>query len=556
MNPISSFDIFDTCLVRKCGTPTSLFDLLANEAFNTSVSDDVKHGFILSRLNADYNNTNPRKNLNEIYANLDFHHPALLPIDKLVEKELQLEESMLSPVFSTFSIINNLRTKGHHIIFISDMYLPSKFIKKRLIDEQFWKDGDTLYVSNEIGLTKYDGSLFKHIAETENIKYQQWHHYGDNKHSDFIVPSALGIKCTLLQFNYSPYQKKWAETTVELQSRTGQLLAGLSRSVSLSEPVSDQHNIVLDIIAPLLVTFVCRIFSHAREHGIKHLYFCARDAQTAYFVAQHLNSAFPDVYVHYLYISQQALYTGDDGIKLVFFAHVGLASITERSAIVDIRSTGKSLKYINTLLTQHNYQPVYGYFLEMFCNGTATPDMPPYYCEIDYVYNRMNGNALSQSISAHWPLLEMFFSPHNDKKTAGYKVIDGVPQPFFSETNDGSECNMKDIDHVISIRKRLLEKYIKSFLSLKLHKCPDLCFNLFVIPTLAQFFHTPNRQYLKPLTSFYVRNEFSLKLEPYVEHMNFFSILHKKKGMAWRRASMIYSLPEWLGKLLYGNKSI
>ncbi len=553
MISISSFDVFDTCLVRKCGTPTALFDLLASEAFTSPVTDDVRHGFILSRLHADFDNPDPRKNLKTIYSSLSFQHPSLLPIEQLLKKELQLEKDMLSPVQSTLSLIKNLREQGHHIIFISDMYLPAAFLHECLADLGYWIDGDSLYVSNEVGMTKYDGSLYKHIAKKESIDYHHWHHYGDNPHSDFSMPTSLGIKSTLLQFDYSPYQKLWTNNLPALQTRTGQLMAGLSRSVGLSEPPYEQSNIVLDIIAPLLVSFVCRIFTHASQHGIRHLFFCARDAQAAYFIAQRMERIFPDVKSHYLYISQQALYEGDETSKMAYYTYVGLASQTETSAIIDIRSTGKSLQYINDLFKRHNYQPIYGYFLEMFCNGNYISNMPPYHCEIDFLYNRMNGNHFTRSLSAHWPLLEMFFSPHSDKKTAGYRIVDGIPQPFFAETSDGAECKIQDIDRVISERKKLLTKYTDTFLILKLDRCADFCFQQIAIPTLAQFFSNPNRQYLKPLTSFYIRNEYSLKLEPYVEHLSIFSFFRKKKGMAWRKASRIFSIPGWLGKFLFAE---
>lgn len=546
----SSFDIFDTCLVRKCGTPTALFDLLADEVFSSPVSDEVKHGFILSRLQADYSNPNPKKNIKDIYSNLKFQHPSLLPTEQLIDKELQLERNMLSPVQSTLSLIETHREKGHHIIFISDMYLPSVFLHERLSDFGYWKDGDSIYVSNEVGMTKFDGRLYNHIAEKEKLDYRYWQHFGDNPHSDFSMPSSLGINSTLLHFDYSPYQKIWATHLPELQTRTGQLMAGLSRSVELSEPTYEQSRIVLDIIAPLLVSFVCRILTHASQHGIRHLFFCARDAKAAFLIAQRMEKIFPNVKSHYLYISQQALYEGDETSQIAYFTHIGLASQTMTSAIVDIRSTGKSLKYINDLFKRNNYQPIYGYFLEMFCNGKLSPNMPPYHCEIDFIYNRMNGNQLTQSLSTHWPLLEMFFSPHDDKKTGGYNIVDGVPQPFFAETSDGAECKILNIDQVISERNKLLTKYTDAFLALKLDKYADYCFHQIAIPTLAQFFTNPNRQYLKPLTTFYIRNEYSLKLEPYVEHLSILSFFKKKKGMAWRNASKIYSMPEWLIKLL------
>ena len=191
MNLTSSFDIFDTCLIRSCGSASAMFDILSLEAFTKPVSDDIRHGFILARINAESHNS-----LQLIYDNLNFSHEHLLPTEKLIENELLLEDMLLNPVKRTLDLINRCRKKGHRIIFISDMYLPSSFLCKQLEKHGFWRDGDTLFVSNEVNKTKSTGELFKYIAKKENLNIKKWHHYGDNLRSDVIVPHKLGIKTT------------------------------------------------------------------------------------------------------------------------------------------------------------------------------------------------------------------------------------------------------------------------------------------------------------------------------------------------------------------------
>lgn len=43
---ISSFDIFDTCLLRKCGTPDNFFDVFSLRVFNGEVEEWVRQEFV------------------------------------------------------------------------------------------------------------------------------------------------------------------------------------------------------------------------------------------------------------------------------------------------------------------------------------------------------------------------------------------------------------------------------------------------------------------------------------------------------------------------------
>lgn len=50
---VSSFDIFDTCLVRKCGDAKNVLELLAEHAFVKSVSSETKRAFVSARIEAE-----------------------------------------------------------------------------------------------------------------------------------------------------------------------------------------------------------------------------------------------------------------------------------------------------------------------------------------------------------------------------------------------------------------------------------------------------------------------------------------------------------------------
>lgn len=546
MIKISSFDIFDTCLIRSCGTASAMYDILSTAVFHKPVSDDIRHGFIIARTNAEVHDS-----LQSIYNNLEFSHPHLLPTKELIEKELSIEDSLLNPVCSTLALVNLCREKGHRILFISDMYLPGSFLQEQLKKHGFWKEEDTLFVSNEVKRTKSSGELFKYIANKKNILYKNWHHYGDNLKSDVLIPRKLGIKCTPIQTGYSLFPQKWMNSIICPQFQLGQTMAGLSRSIALSEKNCPHKAITLDIIAPLLVSFVCRIINHAKTNGINHLFFLARDSKTVYEIANQIIHAYSNIAVHYIYISRQALYESPEGSIISYFENIGLASHTDSVAIVDMRTTGKSLKYINDLLQKHRYNPVYGYFFEMFCTGTALANMPPYYCEINSVYNNL-ANIPTRALSSQGILLEMFFTIHEESKTIGYTSSQtGQIEPIFSDSPDEEDCLIDNKDQIIHIRKRLIYRYTESFIKLHLHEHADDCMNQIALPTLSHFLIHPEKDYLAALTDFHVRNEYTSQLQPFIEKLSILDLLRRKKGLSWHKGSMAWTLPSWLYRLHY-----
>ena len=194
---ISSFDIFDTCLVRKCGTPENFFDVFSLRAFNHEPEEWARQEFVAARKLAERNlgEKNPYYSLQDIWHDFDWSHPFLKSKKELCQLEQEVEREMLVPVLSMRDKVNERRKNGDKIIFISDMYLPSTFLIDILHNHGFYQDGDSLYVSCECGALKWNGGLFEYIRKQENLpSSRHWHHYGDNKIGDYKVPKKLGIK--------------------------------------------------------------------------------------------------------------------------------------------------------------------------------------------------------------------------------------------------------------------------------------------------------------------------------------------------------------------------
>ena len=227
---ISSFDIFDTCLVRKCGTPENFFDVFSLKVFNHEVPEWARQEFVAARRLTEKKlwEENPHYTLQDIWAEMDWTHPFLKSKKELCELEQELEREMLVPVLAIRSKVNECRKRGEKIIFMSDMYLPSSFLIDVMRAHGFYQEDDALYVSCECHAAKYNGELFQYVKEKEGLtSFRHWHHYGDNKDGDYKVPKKLGIKCRLINHGYTPYQKLWKDNDCSLGFKYPSILAGI-----------------------------------------------------------------------------------------------------------------------------------------------------------------------------------------------------------------------------------------------------------------------------------------------------------------------------------------
>ena len=213
---VSSFDIFDTCLVRKCGTPEGFFDVFSMRVFDGEVEEWARQEFVAARRMAEQSLPSSSTTLKQIWDTFKWTHPQLKSKDCLCQLEQEMERELLVPVLKMRDKVNECRIHGNHIIFISDMYLSSAFLCDAMREHGFLQEGDSLYVSCECNAEKNSGELFKYICEKEGLSFHRWHHYGDNKHSDYQVPRKLGIMSTLVKHEYSPYQKQWVDNNNSL----------------------------------------------------------------------------------------------------------------------------------------------------------------------------------------------------------------------------------------------------------------------------------------------------------------------------------------------------
>lgn len=306
-----SYDIFDTCLTRLCGDPKDIFILMAHKIFGKLCSDTLANDYRYMRVKAEINATIIHKDsttLADIYEQLDFTTYTGLSNEQLIALELSTEELNLRPIKSTLDEIVKIHKDGGKIIYISDMYLPSDFLKGILEKFGFWNEFDSIYVSCECGATKNSGKLYDYVRKVEHLNKKKWMHHGDNKISDIQNPKRMGIKSLKIITDFSPIQKFLIGHNWSTTSHTVQLTTGIMRSLIYENRRSAANIFATDLIAPIYVPFVYCIMKDASLRKIKKLFFLARDGYIFYKIAEVFKRYFPGIEINYIYVSRKSLY--------------------------------------------------------------------------------------------------------------------------------------------------------------------------------------------------------------------------------------------------------
>ncbi|MEL6552995.1 MAG: HAD-IA family hydrolase [Cyanobacteria bacterium J06621_11] len=307
---IFSFDVFDTCVTRCYIKPTDIFEPLFTQllaktdcpshhlsaaaktlAQQRIVAERTAHQNISHQDSAKEKGREKRKEKSkrEEIEMIDIYQllaPQLahygLSAQQAMNAEIEQELSVLSPILSTHRKIKQLRSQGHKIGFISDMYLPGTVVRQILATHGFFEPEDFLYVSSDVGYTKGSGKLFHHACQQLKITPAKLHHTGDNFYADVRAANKAGLRWThFKQGNPNRYE---SAHRVALCSNASEAtwhqsyLIGLSRAIRLQhdqKTASSQQQAMLsaNILAPLLAGYILWILHTARQADIQQLYY-------------------------------------------------------------------------------------------------------------------------------------------------------------------------------------------------------------------------------------------------------------------------------------------
>jgi FMN phosphatase YigB (HAD superfamily) len=298
-----SFDVFDTVLVRSFARPHDLFHELGRRLAVRHLVTLPPERFSALRIQAEADARRHRAdaepNLGEIYAalapRLDWSETETLLATRA---ELLLELESLSAVPRLRQWIEAARALGLRIAFVSDMYLPSVFIRDILAAQSLTEPEDAVLVSCEHRVSKSAGGLFDRLLDTLALTPAEILHVGDHAHSDDAVPRARGFAVQPVRDNQLSFLERsllaYQHDTSHLAGRLAAAArrARLARSLDGTEPALAE--IGAGLLGPWLASFALWTFSRARRAGIRRLYFVSRDGQVMRELALAVQRRWPD----------------------------------------------------------------------------------------------------------------------------------------------------------------------------------------------------------------------------------------------------------------------
>lgn len=280
-----SFDIFDTTLIRKCGSADSIFYLISLKLYPDNASK--QNDFFIWRKAVEAkqakNLHNNMLTLDEIYQDFDERNFNEFTKDQVKTIELETESDNLACNYQIKKEIQAKRQQGYLICFISDMYLPSDFLRGILIREQCCEEDDNIFVSCEHKCSKAEGSLYKRVKEHYGNTIT-WTHYGDNNMSDIKIPRWMGIKTKKVDTEFTKAEAYLLKQTANHQYyQELRLLIGTQRYARLYHqfPSEDSMN-AADFLLPSYIPYLYYIRNIVAKENYQRLYFISRDAYILY----------------------------------------------------------------------------------------------------------------------------------------------------------------------------------------------------------------------------------------------------------------------------------
>lgn len=306
-----SFDIFDTCLIRTCGKRQNLTWALAYRVLGAKTDFSNIRDFVRKRQQAEleaYWDGDEAPTIEQIYQRLDVSYYTSLTNEQILAMEMELELESLVPVADMVKKVEECRQKGR-VVFISDMYFPSTFLRPILEKHHLIKEGESLYVSCDHQASKATGNLFEIVKKAEQISFNQWTHYGDDYKNDYLVPRSKGIKAVRICHKNLEFENLCEELSPYSSDKISpSVFAGILRATRLSLGINNDGGFLTGVMCSMLIPFVVACMKDAQKRNIKRLYFASRDAYIMYLIARKFSSQFPEIELKYLYISTKTVF--------------------------------------------------------------------------------------------------------------------------------------------------------------------------------------------------------------------------------------------------------
>lgn len=335
---IVSFDIFDTLIFRPELESRDLFFLV-----EARIKEELGKQFPFSKIRRAAEHSareklyaqNPAKEeilLGEIYEELITRYGISTELaDHLMNTEQEIEIKYCRPRLSAQEIYKYALSIGKKITLVSDMYLPKETILKQLKNCKY--DNFTkFYLSSNYELSKHKGGLWDFaINDLKNSNLidepRDILHVGDNKWSDYEVPSRLGINSISIHnpknlFLSSPAIGKIVSDQIKLLPQEFKFILGFLANHKFDNHLNDDvvphyktlfgdtpYELGFQAGGMFILNFALWMYSECKARNYDEIVFLSRDGYTLKNVCDKI---FPilgaNIKTQYLPISRRAIY--------------------------------------------------------------------------------------------------------------------------------------------------------------------------------------------------------------------------------------------------------
>ena len=291
-----SVDIFDTLLFRHCKSPIDAFAFMAHHERVLEVSDYFVDFRVsaeqLAREDADLKGAED-VSLEEIYSCfMQLTNCTYEQAEAIKAIELETEMDVLFPTVFGQNLINYLRGTGKRFVITSDMYLPQAFLEK-LLEAKGFGGFERVFVSNEQGRTKHQGTLYQDVISHFGVPAQKILHIGDNRHADGEMAAAAGLETFVVLASKdlpsrSPKPKRHSHLLAGQRPISQIFIANYlethhfdAGSLDFRELTDDSYFEAFGAVflAPLITSFVIWMKQQMERKGLDRAVFLARDGK-------------------------------------------------------------------------------------------------------------------------------------------------------------------------------------------------------------------------------------------------------------------------------------
>lgn len=294
---VASYDIFDTVVTRTLINPTSVFLIVAQRLVGAGLDlncdiETFRKRRVHAEMSARQSVSGGEVTLDQIIEQLvaDLSLPVELK-NRIYLTELDVERQCMRVIPGARKMVRESRVISDKLIFVSDMYLPTEFVKEQLERFGLWETSDELFVSAEIGLNKFSGELFGYIASRHSPETFFCHH-GDNNRSDIKSARKAGWQATLMKAGVpNKYERldSLDGVPVSIHRLMGLLRLRRLSYVSLPETRRCMRVIGLEVVGPLLAFYSWHVHLWSKENETDLLCCMARDGQVIKIVMDRLS---------------------------------------------------------------------------------------------------------------------------------------------------------------------------------------------------------------------------------------------------------------------------